>query len=152
MEDCGFIAKSEKPKVESASLKKLFDEQCPIYMSYGMSYDEFWKGSPKRAIYYRQMALIQAKRKDEECWMQGVYVYDALCRVSPILHAFSKSGTKPLPYVERPYMSTIEIDKQQDEETKRKIKENELMVAKLRFSQWARATAKKFKKEKEGEG
>lgn len=151
MEDCGFITKSDKSKVESSSLKQLFEEQCPIYMSYGMTYDEFWNGNPSRATFYRRAAMIQIKRKDEEFWMQGVYVYDALCRVSPILHAFSKSGTKPLPYVERPYMASVELDKNKDEETKKKIKENELLVAKLRFSQWARATAKKFNKEKEGD-
>lgn len=150
MEDCGFITRSEKSKVESSSLKKLFEAQCPIYMSYGMTYDEFWNDNPSRAIFYRRAAMIQIKRKDEEFWMQGVYVYDALCRVSPILHAFSKSGTKPLPYVERPYMQTMEIEKQKTEEEQQKIRENELLVAKLRFAQWARATAKKFNKEKEG--
>lgn len=151
MEDCGFITKSEKSKVESASLKQIFEEQCPIYMSYGMTYDEFWNGNPSRAIFYRRAALLKVKRKDEEFWMQGVYVYDALCRVSPILHAFSKSGTKPLPYVERPYLRSMELAKnnQEDKEMQQKIKENELLVAKLRFSQWARATAKKFNKEKE---
>lgn len=150
MEDCGFITKCEKSKVESSSLKKLFEEQCPIYMSYGMTYDEFWNGNPSRAIFYRRAAMIQVKRKDEEFWMQGVYVYDALCRVSPILHAFSKSGTKPLPYVERPYLSETNIDDSKKQELENKKLENEMLVAKLRFSQWARATAKKFKKEKEG--
>ncbi len=150
MEDCGFITKREKSKVESSSLTKLFEEQCPIYMSYGMTYDEFWNGNPSRAIFYRRAAIIQAKRKDEECWIQGVYVYDALCRVSPILHAFSKSGTKPLPYVERPYLSNARLDDAEEREAlKQKQMENEMLVAKLRFSQWARATAKKFNKEKE---
>lgn len=150
MEDCVFITKCEKSKVESSSLKKLFEEQCPIYMSYGMTYDEFWNGNPSRAIFYRRAAMIQVKRKDEEFWMQGVYVYDALCRVSPILHAFSKSGTKPLPYVERPYLSGADIDDSKKQELEKKKLENEMLVAKLRFSQWARATAKKFNKEKEG--
>ena len=149
MEDCGFITKCEKSKVESSSLKKLFEEQCPIYMSYGMTYDEFWNGNPSRAIFYRRAAMIQVKRKDEEFWMQGVYVYDALCRVSPILHAFSKSGTKPLPYVDKPYLSMTSDNDEENEEMKQKQKENEMLVAKLRFSQWARATAKKFK-DKEG--
>jgi hypothetical protein len=44
----------------------------------------------------------------------------------------------------------MEIEKQKTEEEQQKIRENELLVAKLRFSQWARATAKKFNKEKEG--
>ena len=94
-----------KSKVESASLTQTFEKLCPIYMSYGMSYDEFWYGSPYRAKFYREAKEISTKEKDTEFWMQGVYIYDALCRVSPILHAFSKSGTKPLPYLDKPYLS-----------------------------------------------
>ena len=148
MEDCGFISQKDKSKVESASLKSIFDEQCVIYMSYGMSYDEFWKEDAYRAAFYRKKALLQVKRKDEEFWMQGVYVYDALCRVSPILHAFSKSGTKPLPYVEKPYMSTFAEKK--NKEMKEKEKENAVLVARLQFDNWMKATNKQFNTEKEG--
>ena len=80
--------------------------------------------------------------------MQGVYVYDALCRVSPILHAFSKSGTKPLPYVEKPYMSTF--DEKKNKELKEKEKENAVLVARLQFDNWMKATNKQFNTEKEG--
>jgi len=65
--------------------------------------------------------------------------------VSPILHAFSKSGTKPLPYPEKPYMSTM--DKYKTEEQKQQEVENERLKARLYFENWARETAKKFNKE-----
>jgi hypothetical protein len=32
-----------------------------------------------------------------------MYVYDAISRLSPVLHAFVKKGTKPQPYVEEAY-------------------------------------------------
>ena len=32
-----------------------------------------------------------------------MYIYEAICDVSPILHAFAKSGTRPRPYPEKPY-------------------------------------------------
>ena len=35
-------------------------------------------------------------------WEQGLYIYEALCDVSPILRAFSKA-TKPLQYPQQPY-------------------------------------------------
>ena len=72
-----------------------------------MSYDEYWYGDCYKAKYYRESYEIQIKHKDEEFWTQGMYIYDALCRVSPILHAFSKSGTKPLPYPTKPYTYSI---------------------------------------------
>lgn len=145
MGNSGFnsIKEGEESRVESISLTQIFEELCPIYMSYGMSYDEFWHGDAYRAKFYREAYNIQIQHKDEEFWIQGMYIYDALCKVSPILHAFSKSGTKPLPYPDKPYMSTMK--EQNDEEKKQKRIENERLIAQLHFEQWARATAKKFK-------
>ena len=121
MGSSGFISKEkgEKSRVESISLTEIFEELCPIYMGYGMSYDEFWHGDAYRTKYYREAYKIQMKHKDEEFWMQGMYIYDVLCRVSPILHAFSKSGTKPLPYPDKPYMSTIKGQISEEEKQKK---------------------------------
>lgn len=132
----------EKSRVESISLTKIFEDLCPIYMSYGMSYDEYWHGEAYRTKYYREAYELQIKHKDEEFWMQGMYIYDALCRVSPILHAFSKSGTKPLPYPEKPYMNNVKFE--QTEEEKQQQIENERLIAQIHFENWARETAKKF--------
>lgn len=136
----------EKSKVEFISLSKMFEELCPIYMGYGMSYDEYWYDDCYKAKYYRETYEIQIKHNDEQFWMQGMYIYDALCRVSPILHAFSKSGTKPLPYPEKPYSMLIEENK--TEEEKQKEIENARLIAKLHFEQWARETSKRFKNKK----
>ena len=32
-----------------------------------------------------------------------MYIYEAICDASPVLHAFAKRGTKPHPYSEKPY-------------------------------------------------
>ena len=138
------IEEVEKSKVEFTSLSKIFEELCPIYMGYGMSYDEYWYGDCYKAKYYRESYEIQIKHKDEQFWMQGMYIYDALCRVSPILHAFSKSGTKPLPYPTKPY--TLMSEEAKTEEDKEREKENARLIAKLHFEQWARETAKRFQK------
>lgn len=145
MEDSRSISEEsgeKRSRVEYVSLTQLFEEQCPIYMSYGMTYDEYWYESPYRAKFYREAKKIQVKQRDEELWMQGVYIYDALCCVSPILHAFSKSGTKPLPYPDKPYSSHNEENV--SEEEKEKIAENERLVAQIYFKQWADAVAKQF--------
>lgn len=150
MEDSRSISEEKRDKrssVESVSLSQIFEEQCPIYMSYGMSYDEFWYDSPYRAKFYREAKKIQTRQKDEELWLQGVYIYDALCRVSPVLHAFSKSGTKPLPYLEKPLSANDESCKTEFE--KRKEAENERLKAQVQFGMWARAVTKKFKKKEE---
>lgn len=141
MGSSGLIAK-DKSKVESISLTKTFEELCPIYMSYGMSYDEFWYDSPYRAKFYLDSHKIKVKQKDEEMWIQGMYIYEALCKVSPILHAFSKKGTKPLPYSEKPYLNSadhLETNKDKEQEIK-----NAQLIARLHFENWARETKKQF--------
>jgi len=139
------IEKGEESRVEPISLTRIFEDLCPIYMSYGMSYDEYWYGDAYRAKYYREAYELKVKHKDEEFWTQGMYIYDAICRVAPILHAFSKSGTKPLPYVEKPYLSMSE--KNMTEEEKKQQIENERLIAQIHFEQWARATAERFNQE-----
>ena len=137
--------KSEQERVESISLTALFEKWCPIYMSYGMSYDEFWKESPYRAKFYREAHELKLKQKDELMWVQGMYIYEALCEVSPVLHAFSKKGTKPLPYSEKPYLS--KIDKKVTKQEKQQQIENERLIAQIHFQNWARSTKKMFEKE-----
>lgn len=136
---------SEQKRVESISLTTLFEKWCPIYMSYGMSYDEFWKESPYRTKFYREAHELKLKQKDELMWVQGMYIYEALCEVSPVLHAFSKKGTKPLPYSEKPYLS--KIDKKVTKAEKEKQIENERLIAQIHFQNWARNTKKMFEKE-----
>ena len=134
----------KKSKVESISLTETFEELCPIYMSYGMSYDEFWHGSPYRAKFYLDSHKLKVKQKDEEMWIQGMYIYEALCKVSPVLHAFSKKGTKPLPYSEKPYLYNDSNFKTEQEKEQEK-KNNELLV-KLHFKRWVKNMQEKFNK------
>ena len=55
---------------------------------------------------YRKAEERKLNRRNQEIWVQGAYFYDALCRVSPILHAFAKKGTKPVPYLSEAYAIT----------------------------------------------
>lgn len=144
MGSTGLISKEEKSKVEGASLSAFFEEMCPIYMSYGMSYDEFWYKSPYRAKFYIEAYKRKIKQQDEYMWMQGMYIYEALCKVSPILHAFSKKGTKPLPYSEKPYLynnENLETEKEKEQQ-----KRNEQLLVKLHFKKWVKDTQKLFEK------
>lgn len=48
-----------------------------------------------------------------------MYIYEALCDVSPVLHAFAKKGTKPLSYSEKPYAITKAQSERIEEEKER---------------------------------
>ena len=143
MGSSGLVTK-DREKVEYTTLTQLFEEQCPIYMSYGMTYDEYWFGEPYRTKFYRDAFKLKQKRMDEQLWLQGMYIYEALCDVSPILHAFSSKGTKPLPYSNKPYTQSIE----KTEDDKKQEEENQRLLAILYFKKWAKDTKKRFDKKK----
>lgn len=133
---------SEKSRVEHTSLTEVFEKLCPIYMSYGMSYNDFWFGSPYMTKFYKEAHDIVVKKQDENNWMMGVYVYEALCDVSPILHAFSKRGTKPLPYRDKPL--TYDDNRDKTEEEKEREIEAERLKFTIQMNNWFRATKKQF--------
>lgn len=88
-----------------------------------MTCDQYWNGDPTLVRYYRKADEIKKERRNEELWLQGMYIYEALCDVSPILHAFAKKGTKPQPYSGKPYAITETQHKRVEEEKERKIAE-----------------------------
>jgi hypothetical protein len=73
-----------------------------------MTPEQYWDGDPSLTKYYRQAHELQRKRRNEDMWLQGMYIYEALCDVSPILHAFAKKGAKPHPFTDKPYSITKE--------------------------------------------
>ncbi len=68
-----------------------------------MSERQYWDGDCSLTRSYREAERLRKQRVNEEMWLQGMYIYDAIGRLSPILRAFSKKGTKPEPYVPEAY-------------------------------------------------
>lgn len=81
----------------------IFNDKFPYYLSIGMTEEQYWDRDSCLVKYYRQAEELRRERVNQELWLQGMYFYDALARVSPILHAFAKKGTKAQPYVEEAY-------------------------------------------------
>ena len=96
-----------------------FYELFPYYLSIGMTYEQYWNDDPTLTKYYRKADEMRKERINEQLWLQGMYVYEALCDVSPILHAYAKKGTKPQPYSEKPYSITKEQRRREKEEKER---------------------------------
>ena len=68
-----------------------------------MTPEQYWEGDPALAKYYRKADEIKLERQNQALWLQGMYIYEAICDVSPILQAFAKKGSKPFPYTDKPY-------------------------------------------------
>lgn len=72
-----------------------------------MSYDDFWYKDVRLVEYYRKSHELQLRRENEARWMQGLYIYEALCDASPLFRLSLKKGiVKPEPYVKEPYPIT----------------------------------------------
>lgn len=115
-----------------------------------MTYEQFWRDDPTITKYYYKAYLMKEKNEAEKVewhmWKQGMYVYEALYDVSPVLHAFSKKGTKPLQYPKKPYgIDEIEKEEKTQEQIKKEA-ENERLKAIVFFNNWTKATQKRFEK------
>ena len=69
------FTKSGNSKVESSSLTKIFEHECPYYMSYGMSFDEYWYGDAYLVKFYRDAYKLKIRYDDTCMWKQGMYIY-----------------------------------------------------------------------------
>ena len=98
-----------------------FNKQFPYYLSIGMTEDQYWDRDCLLVKYYREAEESKNEKANQQAWLQGMYFYDALSRVSPILHAFAKKGTKAQPYVGKPYpISKESVEKAEQNEEKAK--------------------------------
>ena len=142
-------------EVEHIFLTEVFEKMCPYYMAIGMTYDQYWRDDVTMPIMFRKAYRIKQEEIKWQIWEEGVYTYEALCKVSPVLHAFAKNGTKPLPFSSEPYgIKELRENKEEKEIIKEKqIVENEKLRAQIFFNNWYRATKKHFenKEQKAGE-
>jgi hypothetical protein len=81
----------------------IFYKQFSYYLSIGMTEEQYWDKDCLLVKYYREAEELRNEKLNQHAWLQGMYIYDALNRVAPILHAFAKKGTKAQPYVEQAY-------------------------------------------------
>jgi hypothetical protein len=141
------LVTEDKPKVEVTSLTDAFEKACPIYMSYGMSYNDFWYGSAFMTKFYRESHKLKIQEQDENNWMIGTYVYEAIMDCSPILRAFSKAK-KPLPYAQKPYLYDKLTEDKKTEEQKEQEKEAERLKFTIQMNNWFHATKRQFDNKK----
>ena len=92
------------------------------------------------AKYYRQADEIKRNRRNQELWLQGMYIYEALCDVSPVMNAFAKKGTKPNPYTDHPYPLSSKdrnaekkLQEKRDGEKARRYMEGKMAILNKRF-------------------
>ena len=72
------------------SYTEVFYNHLPYYLAIGMTPEQFWDGDCQLTESYRRADELKQRRRNQDLWLQGMYFYEALCDVSPILQAFAK--------------------------------------------------------------
>lgn len=114
---------AESEPSEPPSLAEIFTKAFPYYLAMGMTYDEFWRGSPSLVRAYRQAHDLKRHERNYDLWLQGRYIFEAL-RCAPLLVGFPDKNYKPPAgsgYPDRPYPLT---DKEAQEQAKQREEEN----------------------------
>ena len=91
----------------------------PYYLSVGMTPQDFWHGDPELVRIYRSADELRVRRADSIAWLQGMYVYEAICDVAPILRPLSKAR-KPMEYAKKPYLR-LAYDKERENELETRL-------------------------------
>lgn len=83
-----------------------------------MTYDEFWNESLDRLAAYWQANQYSIERKNQELWIQGIYIREAV----------ASTLSKRAKYPEKPYRLTELSDAEKEAENKRKVEELRQML------------------------
>lgn len=117
-----------------ATYSEQFEKLCSWYMSIGMTYDEFWEGDCVLPKYYREAHEYRNTQKNQELWMQGLYIHEAVAVV--VSNALKKKGASSAKYPEKPHPIT-KLEQQYEKEQQEIREKQNREKAKAIFSAWA---------------
>ena len=122
---------------------EVFREQEPFYIFLGMTEGQYWNGDCTLVKKYRKVYEYKREQRNQELWLQGLYIYEALLNVSPMFHDFIKKP-KPLPYPDRPYP----LSKKEETERKKTQEQENMENFMQKVMEWGKRISQKKKKEK----
>lgn len=98
---------------------------------------------------YREADKIKRDLRNQDMWIQGAYIYEAILDAAPVLR-FSLSDTpqEPIPYRSEPF--PLFESKAEKEEREEREKEKQMEKTANSMNAWMRSANKKFE-EKGGE-
>ena len=105
---------SEIEKPQTSNYTEYLDTICPYYLMYGMTWDEFWYESLWRLGVYWQRYQFEIERRNQELWLQGLYVMEAVAAVMGGKNSNNK-------YPEKPHRITEMTQTEKDAEARRKV-------------------------------
>ena len=116
-------------------------------MAIGMTYEQYWYDDPLMVRAFYKADQLRRERMDEEAWLNGVYVLNALD--ATVGNMFRKQGQTPSEYPKEPY--TISKRKADEKEKTEREKEQEATWALAWMSSFVQA-GKNWGKNKKQKG
>ena len=110
----------------------------PYYLAMGMTADEYWYGSPMLLSAYRTAYNIRLEQQNQQAWLQGLYIYNAVGAV--VSSALGGKG-KNTKYADKP----IELNTEKTPLQKRLEKERANQKVINQMNAWAAAWNKRKK-------
>ena len=101
----------EKPQ---SNYTEYLDALCPYYLMYGMTWDEFWNDSLWKLRAYWQKHQFEIESRNQELWLQGIYIMEAVATV------FGGKNNKSK-YPDKPHRITELTETEKDAETRKKV-------------------------------
>ena len=115
---------SEVRDATGSTFTELFESVCPYYLAIGMTYSQFWDDDPNLVKVYRKADALARSRANEQLWLAGVYMSEAL--LSTVGNMFSKRSKHQYP--SEPFPITVE-DQQERKEREEKAKMERIKAA-----------------------
>ena len=105
-------------EVKASTYTEIFEDIFPYYLSIGMSYEQFWCESPELVIPYRRADEIRKRRVNEELWLSGIYMAEAIA--STVGNMFSKGSKYQYPSEPKP-ITVADLMAQQEKKEKARM-------------------------------
>lgn len=118
----------------------------PYYLSLGMTYEEYWHGDTSLVKAYRKAYELKLENDNTLLWLEGRYIYEVLCDVAPLYHAFAKNP-KPADYLDKPFPLNTESGKKRKEDEEKKRFDDFMADMKA----WAKKVNEKHEKKEVGD-
>lgn len=104
-----------------------------------MGYEEFWYQDCALVKAYREADRLRLERRNMEAWLQGLYVYEAVSAIAPVMRgAFNRGRIRA--YTEKPHALGGRRKADGTPETKREREDRE-------FTEYMNAWAAEFNAE-----
>lgn len=102
------------------SMGEVFRKLCPEYLHYGMTWEQYWNGDPWMVVAFAEAHKLRIQQRNEELWMQGLYVHDAFAVV--LSNAFAQKGSVPKKYLEKPLDIFPKTEEEKEAEEERELR------------------------------